>query len=164
MSETSGYYPEIDPADVHVGDVIRINANDGSWAVQGKVDDIDLPHPRRDYQFRLNFGDYRRWHWAADARVHMVRRAELEPDPARVAEIQGLMDVAGLPTELRFRSDLAEHLVRNGVALLPETLTDEQAAMIGRGYGWSEGREVKSGHLAWPAIRAALIGGESDGR
>src|SRR5690606_15722631 len=55
----------VHPSKVHVGDVVEVEADDGSWMVRGEVADVDDPHgdgpSRPDRPIGLRFGQMYAW-------------------------------------------------------------------------------------------------------
>lgn len=98
----------IDPSDVRVGDVVEVEADDGSWMVRGKVDDRTATRLRFDLPTQIAV-----WFDLTDATVRLVRRAESDPDTVQVEALHQLIeDIWGETTP-----DLARELVRRGVTV-----------------------------------------------
>ena len=79
---------ETDPADVRVGDVVEVEADDGSWLVRGEV--IATDHGAA-YPIRVGaptLGGLGEWPRLKDATVRVLRRAAPEPDPAEVEALE----------------------------------------------------------------------------
>lgn len=79
----------VNPASVRVGDVVEIDADDGSWMVRAPVTDTDDPEhdgPRypQDSPFGVKVNRLMWWPKLDDATVRVLHRPVAEPDPAAV--------------------------------------------------------------------------------
>lgn len=113
----------IDPADVKVGDVVEVEADDGNWLVRGRVD----AHGINDATGQLLLLPGPGWTEAHSdvATVRLVRRPAPEPDPEQVEALAGeLASAADVSTFVastvavpmgQHWNRLARELVRRGV-------------------------------------------------
>lgn len=103
----------VDPSEVRVGDVVEIEADDGSWMVRGRVGSVGNQWIRIDYSDK-------HWTWIHPGTVRILHRAEPEPDPAAVEALAALLDQVdtdiGLHNIIRAH-DYARELIRRGVVI-----------------------------------------------
>ena len=111
----------IDPADVRVGDVVEVEADDGSWLVRSEVEHVGVQGELR----LIHSGGRTVWVQAGSpATVRVLRRAAPEPDPAEIEAIQhALTDVADHTEATYIGGDItryARELWRHNVRVVKE--------------------------------------------
>lgn len=64
----------VDPSEVRVGDVVEVEADDGSWMVRGRVGSVG------NQWIRIDYNSDKHWTWIHPGTVRILGRAEPEPE------------------------------------------------------------------------------------